>query len=412
MPFKTPLKIFLSYSHRDGPELFLEFKDQLGTLAKDGLVEMWSDRDITAGEDWDREIKTSVNDCDLFIALTSAAFGASPYINGIEMQTAWNRHTVGHCRIVPIMWRQWRPPERFRALQFLPDLDHDVANAKNRDDVLYRVIVRIEEVVKQMTEGRWAPNRPALEPLPSELAYQCDWMSPIFKLNSLRPSAGVPRQPGVLILTGTLDDCAEAFLTRIHRERLPRALDADKMPVHDMRPMDWPTEPDSAAGFLNLALDALPDWKIERKLREGVTLLRTTATGWDAGKGAVLERILHEWSDSAWSLPASRWLVLAVSIVTDARDNDLRSQIEEIVQRVPGALAVVIAMPEIEQADAVTWAGLPEVRNRCRAEKRNDLAADIYKIYHTSGTRVLPMKPLAAHLMKLLGKYREKGIAA
>jgi hypothetical protein len=124
------------------------------------LITVWSDRDIASSLDWDREINGRLNECDLFIALTSAAFNSTGYIRGIEMQTAWERHAAGQCRIVPIMLRQWRPPQRFRALQFLPSIDRAVADARKKDDVLYQIVVKIEEVVKEMTEGRWAPRSP------------------------------------------------------------------------------------------------------------------------------------------------------------------------------------------------------------------------------------------------------------
>ena len=212
MEFKAPLKVFLSYSHGDNPKLFREFRNQLTSLEHDVVIKVWSDRDVSAGLKWEREIEKRLYECDLFLALTSADFNASDYISGIEMQAAWDRYDNGHCRIVPIMWRQWRPPDRLRALQFLPSLDRAVADARKKDDVLFQIVVKIEGLVKEMTEGRWTPDRPSLEALPSELAYQCDWMSPINKLGSLRPSAVGARQPGVLILTGTLDDCAEAFL--------------------------------------------------------------------------------------------------------------------------------------------------------------------------------------------------------
>jgi hypothetical protein len=228
MEFKAPLKVFLSYSHGDNPKLFREFRNQLTSLEHDGVIKVWSDRDVSAGLKWEREIEKRLYECDLFLALTSADFNASDYISGIEMQAAWDRYDNGHCRIVPIMWRQWRPPDRLRALQFLPSLDRAVADARKKDDVLFQIVVKIEGLVKEMTEGRWTPDRPSLEALPSELAYQCDWMSPINKLGSLRPSAVGARQPGVLILTGTLDDCAEAFLARIHRNHLPLALNAQR----------------------------------------------------------------------------------------------------------------------------------------------------------------------------------------
>jgi hypothetical protein len=411
MGFEKPLKVFLSYSHADDPALFREFRNQLMALEEDEIIKVWSDRDISAGSDWDREIKTGLEECDLFVALTSASFNASGYIRGIEMQRAFERYTAGRCRIIPIMWRQWRPPERLRALQFLPGLDQDVTNAKNRDDVLYRLIEKIERAVREMTEGRWTPNRRVLDPLPAELPYLCDWMTPIGRLDSLRASEG-PLRPSVLILIGTLEDCADAFLDRTHRVHLPRALGLDGLPVHDVRLMDWPTEPDVASGVLHIALEARAEWDVEKKLLEGLTLLKTTTAGWDSARKAVLERLLREWREAHWTLPATRRLLLVVSIITPRRDEALEVQLKEWMQHQPGVATAVITIPEIERGDAINWASLREVRNRCRPGSHEELRGGIMQLYERAGIPRLPMKPLASGLLKLLERYRERGAAA
>jgi hypothetical protein len=413
MGFTKPLKVFLSYSHSDDPKLFREFRDQLTALEHDDVIDVWSDRDITAGLDWDREINKGLTECDLFIALTSPSFNASSYIHGVEMRTAWDRYAGGLCRIIPIMWRKSRPPDRLRALQFLPGLDHDVASATNWNDILCDIIEQIERVVKEMTEGRWTPHKPVLKPLPAELPYLCDWMEPIAKLDSLRVPAGSARRPGVLILIGTPDDCPEAFLNRTHRAHLPRALDLQGLPVHDVRIMDWPTDPDFASGILHLALEAQPEWEIEKKLPEGLTLLKTTTSRWDAAKEAVLERLLSEWREAAaWALPATRRLLLVISIVSSRRDGALQNQIETLMQRKPGLSATVITIPKIQRDHAVNWASHPQVLSRCHPDRRWELTDGIRQFYERAGHRALPMKPLASELLKLLEQHREKGASA
>src|SRR5216683_2671990 len=100
MGFEKPLRVFLSYSHRDDPELFREFRYHLTSLEDDKVIKVWSDdRDISAGLNWDQEIKKELSECAVFLALTSASFNASGYIRGVEMRTAWERHEAGQCRI-------------------------------------------------------------------------------------------------------------------------------------------------------------------------------------------------------------------------------------------------------------------------------------------------------------------------
>src|SRR6185295_6939129 len=60
----SPLKIFISYSHKDET-----FKDELVTmlagLQRRGIVDAWQDRRIEAGDEWNKSIQDAMNDCDL-----------------------------------------------------------------------------------------------------------------------------------------------------------------------------------------------------------------------------------------------------------------------------------------------------------------------------------------------------------
>lgn len=415
MEFEKPLKVFLSYSHRDSPELFLEFRNHLVSLEDDGIIDVWWDRDITAGLNWDREIKDRLDQCGLFLALTSASFNASGYIRGIEMQKAWEYHDNGRCRIVPIMWRHWRPPERFRTLQFLPSLDCPVTAAENTDAVLLDLTSRIEQVVKEMTQGRWKPRQPTLEAIPNELAYLCDWTGPILQLNQLRAAGTLERRPGVLVLISTHNDCADEFLKRTHRTDVPRALDLENAPVHDVRPLDWPPSSDVASAFLNRCLEAQPEWQIERRLREGLTVIKTVTLGWDAGKQTVLSQILRDWSTPEWILPGNRSLLLVVSIVnspwmiTRHRNESIRKQIEALARQEPSIRTAVVTLPKIEREHALNWPAIPEVRiyHKDRDEALTDHIRQLYGWRHR-----LAMKRIAPKLLSILQRYRRQGRVA
>ena len=56
----TKPTVFISYSHKDE-----EWKDrlvtQLSVLAKQGLLDVWDDRRIGAGDDWFKEIEEALN---------------------------------------------------------------------------------------------------------------------------------------------------------------------------------------------------------------------------------------------------------------------------------------------------------------------------------------------------------------
>jgi hypothetical protein len=416
MEFEKPLKVFLSYSHRDDPELFLEFRNHLTSLEDDGIIKVWSDRDdITAGLNWDQEIKKSRHECDLFLALTSASFNASGYIRGVEMRTALERNEAGRCRIIPIMWRDWRPPETLAALQFLPSRDRPVASSKDKDAVLRTLTAKIELVVKEMTKKQWKPRRPTLSAIPSELAYLCNWTGPILQLNGLRAVPGFVRRPAVLVLICTLNDCADEFLKRTYRADLPLALDLASAPVHDMRPLDWPPIPDVASGFLHRCLDARPEWEIERKLREGLTAIRTVTLGWDDAKEAVLEHTLREWSEPAWILPGNRCLLLVISVINShwllsaQRNGSIRKRLEGLAKRHLAIATTIVTLPKIEREHALNWPVLPEVRvyHRDREESLTDHIRRLYR-----WRRTVAMKRLAPKLLRILQQHRQQGHVA
>ncbi len=61
---------FISYSHRDEKGLELLHK-HLAMLRRDGLIDVWFDRQIDAGGKIDNEIAGALSRSELFLALVS-----------------------------------------------------------------------------------------------------------------------------------------------------------------------------------------------------------------------------------------------------------------------------------------------------------------------------------------------------
>ena len=66
----SPLKLFISYSHKDE-----EFKDELLTmlagLQQQDVIDVWQDRQIEEGDEWYQAIQNAMNECDLAICLSA-----------------------------------------------------------------------------------------------------------------------------------------------------------------------------------------------------------------------------------------------------------------------------------------------------------------------------------------------------
>ena len=82
----APKKVFVSYSHQD-IEWLKKLRTHLSGLKHSGIIEDWTDLDILAGDMWDKKIKESMEQADVFICLLSADFVASNYIWNVELKT-------------------------------------------------------------------------------------------------------------------------------------------------------------------------------------------------------------------------------------------------------------------------------------------------------------------------------------
>src|SRR5690348_4507212 len=115
-----PVKIFICYAHED--ELLLnKLKTHLRVLQRQGLIDVWHDREISAGTEWEPEISQHLNIAHIILLLVSPDFMDSDYCYGIELERAMERHQSGEARVIPIILRpvHWTGAS-FGKLQVLP----------------------------------------------------------------------------------------------------------------------------------------------------------------------------------------------------------------------------------------------------------------------------------------------------
>jgi internalin A len=114
------LRAFISYSHKD-ERLRAELDTHLKLLDRQGLLDVWTDRRITAGTEWKGEIDENLERAALILLLVSVDFITSDYCYDKEMGRALERHEAGSARVIPIIVRDidWRSAP-FAKLQALP----------------------------------------------------------------------------------------------------------------------------------------------------------------------------------------------------------------------------------------------------------------------------------------------------
>ncbi len=98
----TKPTVFISYSHMDE-----DWKDRLvshlGVLQHEGLLDLWDDRRIGAGDDWYEEIQKAMTKASVAILLVSANFLTSKFILEEEVSRLMEHREKEGMRIFPII---------------------------------------------------------------------------------------------------------------------------------------------------------------------------------------------------------------------------------------------------------------------------------------------------------------------
>ena len=148
------IEIFFCYAHED--ELLLKkLKAHLRPLQRNDLIDVWYDRDISAGTEWEREIDKHLNTAQIILLLVSPDFMDSDYCYGIEMKQAMERHERGEASVIPIILRPvyWHEAP-FGKLQALPKDGIPVTGSRwhNWDDAFYDVAEGIRNVIIKLNK--------------------------------------------------------------------------------------------------------------------------------------------------------------------------------------------------------------------------------------------------------------------
>lgn len=94
--------VFISYSHRDEAS-----KDRLlrhlNVLQNQGLLTLWDDRRMDAGDAWRNEIETAIEASNVAVLLVSASFLSSRFVLDVEVPRLLRRRDQEGLRIVPLI---------------------------------------------------------------------------------------------------------------------------------------------------------------------------------------------------------------------------------------------------------------------------------------------------------------------
>ncbi|WP_089722071.1 SUMF1/EgtB/PvdO family nonheme iron enzyme [Candidatus Entotheonella palauensis] len=145
------LKVFISYSQQD-KALQDKLRRQLVPIK---TIEIWHDRCIQGGEEWDAKIQTALNAADLILLLISAEFMDSTYCQVHEIPRALERHEAGDASVIPVILRPCLWEETSLAkLQAYPKNLKPITTWQNEDEALLNVAEGIRDAAATRLDKR------------------------------------------------------------------------------------------------------------------------------------------------------------------------------------------------------------------------------------------------------------------
>lgn len=385
------MNAFISYSHRDRDWCDRLFA-QLQGIPKDVISEVWYDRRIIPGSNWDIEIQRRLNSSEIVILLISENFLNAPFCP-FEVERALQLREEKRCVIIPVLLAHC-----LYASLGLGTTDPSPHGRQpiTSDDWPDKALA-LETVAKEVAEiarvrlGK-ATRRKGLaidqDALKELLHLHCDRGPQRTALHDAVVSKGIdPQRPFVLVVYGHAADCLDWYLFRLRHVLLKRYF---QYAIGELTPLPWPevfrkVRPfDGFSAGLSDSLSASPFASISEvngglHALSPLNLLPTfiAAHRWSKDTEAIFLSYLKLWQD--WPrLPAGRLLMPIVVIEYRDRE-DINPRILRFLKQlnVQGETQLGIAiLPGLEKVNGwefQQWLKLNEVK-KCLPEPENAMA--------------------------------------
>ncbi len=146
--------VFFSYAHAD-EALRDQLEKQLSLLKRQGVIDVWHDRRIGAGQDFAHEIDRHIETDDIILLLVSPDFLDSDYCYDKEMTRAMQRHEAGDAIVIPVILRacDWHGAP-FGKLNAIPPDGKPVTQYPDRDQALFEVAKALRSAAERVNEAK------------------------------------------------------------------------------------------------------------------------------------------------------------------------------------------------------------------------------------------------------------------
>ena len=148
----TRERVFISYSHKDNRWLEC-VREQLAVLEREGLIDVFEDTRIGAGEDWFARLHQEMLKAKVGLLLVSAPFLTSAFIRDEEIPRLYDTHAQGGMTIYPLLVRPcpWENVKWLARLQLRPPDGKPISSLRGarREQVLADVANEIASIVSR-----------------------------------------------------------------------------------------------------------------------------------------------------------------------------------------------------------------------------------------------------------------------
>jgi hypothetical protein len=153
--------IFISYSHKD--EKWKDrLEEQLAVLELQGSYDVWTDRDILAGADWEKDIQQALQKASVAVLLVSARSLTSDYILKKEVVDMLKRRDKEGLTVIPIIVSDcpWRQVDWLAKMQTRPRDGNPLQgmSAARKARELTAIVAEIAQILSKSSEQKRPGN--------------------------------------------------------------------------------------------------------------------------------------------------------------------------------------------------------------------------------------------------------------
>lgn len=151
-----PCRVFVSYARAD--EVHRSRLDvHLAPLVREGLIDLWCDRAIAPGSDWERDIGHELAVADVVVLLVTPDFVASAYCFEKELTEALRRHEEEGVYILPVHVKSVDLLHlSFGRFQGLPESLRPITAWQDADDAWLQVAQGVRRTAEEIRVARSA----------------------------------------------------------------------------------------------------------------------------------------------------------------------------------------------------------------------------------------------------------------